>query len=79
MDDAAEKQFHLALVSRPQVVVEIREQIHHRLAGFERAHTQPLPGEVGDQRFGFRIGQHALHLSLQDRRIFELALRGQVD
>ena len=33
MGDAAEEQFDLALVCRAQVVVEIREQIHHRLAG----------------------------------------------
>ena len=33
MDDAAEEQLDLALVRRPQVVVEIREQIHDRLAG----------------------------------------------
>ena len=33
MDHAAEEQFDLALECRPQVIVEIRKQIHLRIAG----------------------------------------------
>ncbi len=50
--DAAEEQFDLALERAAQVVVEVREQVHDRLACLQRAHAQPLSGEVADQRFG---------------------------
>ena len=79
VNDAAEEQLDFALIGGAQVVVEIREQVHHRLAGLQRPHTQPLAGEVGDQRIGLRIGQHAPHLLLQHRRVLQLALRGEVE
>ena len=76
---AAEEQFHFVLVGRPQVVVEIGKQIHHRLATLERPYAQPLASEVGDQRFRFRIRQHAPHLLVEYGWILELALCSQVD
>ena len=50
--NASEEQFRLALERVAQVVVKIGKQIHNRLAGFQRAHAQPLPREICDQRFG---------------------------
>src|SRR3977135_1954014 len=46
--DAVEEQLRLPLERVPQVVVEIRKQVHDRLAGLQRAYAQPLPGEVRD-------------------------------
>ena len=45
----------------------------------EIADFQPLAGEVGGEGAGARIGQHALHLRIEDGGIVQLPLRGQSD
>src|SRR5260221_1104615 len=44
----------------------------------EAAKVEPLPGEIGNQRFRARIVEHAAHLTLQHCRILQLALFSQV-
>ena len=63
----------------PQVVVEIREDVHDRLARLQRAHAQPLAGEVGDQLVGARVLEHPAHLLLEHGWRAQLARRGDVD
>ena len=44
----------------------------------EIAQVQPLAGEIVGQSFRFRIGQHALHLLFENRRVLQLALAGEI-
>ena len=78
-NDTAEEQFGLALEGVAQIVIEIRKQIHDRLARFQRADAQPLAREVLDQRDGVRIGKHSTHLLLEHGGIFQLALYGDIN
>ena len=78
-NDAVEEEFGFPAEGLSQVVIEVREQIHNRLASPQGANAQPLTGEVGDQRFGLRILQHALDLLLQDRGILESPLCSHID
>ena len=49
-DDALEEQLDFTLERVAQVVVEVGEQVHDRLGGLQRANTQPLSREIGDER-----------------------------
>ncbi len=75
--DAVDEQLGLLAHGLAQVVVEIRELRGHRGLRRQSAQAQPLSGEVDHQLIGARVGQHALDLLLQHRRIVQLVLRGQ--
>ncbi len=58
-DDAREEERGLALEGLAEVVVEVGKLLRVRLHVLQVAEIQPLAGEVGGQRVGLRIGQHA--------------------
>ena len=70
-DDALDEQLGLAPERLAQVVVEVGERPRVRARRGEVPQIQPLAGEVGDERLGLRIRQHALHLLLERRRPIE--------
>ena len=77
--DAFEEQFCLAAKSLPQGIVEIGKVIGRRSRERDVAQEQPLSGEVLNERFRTRIGQHALHLSGEDARSPELVFHRQLE
>ncbi len=60
----------------PQAIVEIGEQQFVRLLRFDVAQIEPLLREVRHHRFRPVVGQHAMNLAIEHRRVFQLALRG---
>ena len=60
-----------------KALIEIRIGGAVGLLRFQAAQMQPLAGEVGGQRLGLGIGQHARNLLLQNGRLAELALFGR--
>src|SRR5262245_61094876 len=78
-NDAFEEHLRLAPERQPQVVVEIRELMTIRLNALQVSQVQPLTGEVANERIGFAIREHSLHLLIENSRIPQLALRGQVE
>ena len=65
-EDAVQEQLGFTHEGGAHALVEIAEQVHVRLLGFDVAQEQPLGGEVGHQGSAARIGQHAVHLPAQD-------------
>jgi hypothetical protein len=72
-DLAADEELGLALQRLAQVVVELGERVRIRSGAAHVAQVQPLVGEVGDQRLGARVGQHAPQLRAPDRGVGERA------
>ncbi len=77
MDNAADEQLHFLRHRAAQIVVEIGELGGHRNLRLQGAQSEPLAGQVVDERFRFRIGQHALHFAFQHGGLVQLVLRGQ--
>ncbi len=75
-DDAFEQHLSFAAERLPQVLVEIlRGRLHVR----EIAQVEPLAGKIVRQRLRLRIGEHPLHLLLEDLGIVELPLGGDIE
>ena len=77
-DDAVEEQLHLALEGQRQrvAVVGKEERIGHDVG--QPAQRQPLPGEVGGEGLGARVGQHPPRLPLEHRRLVQACPSRQV-
>ncbi len=73
---AREEELRLAPQALAQRVVEVRKNTLHRDHGVEVAQVQPLAREVGDERIGARIGDHAPHLALELRGLAQRAALG---
>ena len=58
---------------------EASEDFRVRLHGIESVEIEPLHGEAGNEAGRLGVGQHALHLLLQNARGPQLLLRGQVE
>src|SRR5262249_8598413 len=76
-EHALKKQLRLLLERLAQALIELRKRVRVRLHLVDRAHIEPLSGEVADQRLRSRIVQHAPHLLRQHGGIFQLALLRQ--
>ena len=68
-DDAAKQEFRLATHRPVQVLVPVREQVDVGVRVPQILQVQPVGGEVGGQRVGPRVGQHAPHLAFQFIRV----------
>ena len=71
--DAAGEELRFAAESLAKILVEVL--IAFRIGQHRRqvAEEQPLSDEIGDKRFGARIGQHPANLLFKDDRISQLA------
>ena len=73
------EQLRLPLEGAAQALVELGKFVGIGQDLREIANVQPLPREVAHQRFRARIVKHPAHLLLEDSRILQLALLGQVE
>ena len=79
-DHRREEQLGFARHRLPQTLVEIGKQaIVGVLDRDEVAQVEPLPGEILDQCVGPRIGEHPLHLGLEDPGSLELPAARQIE
>ena len=61
-----------------QVVVPVREGVGVGLRQLDVPQEQPLRREVRDEGPGPLVGDHPAHLLIEDRRLLQLALLGQL-
>ena len=76
--DAFKEQFGFLLEGLAQVVVEIGKFTAIGIGAFQIPKVEPLAGEIGAERVGAIVGQHAASLAFQDRGLVQLALNRQV-
>ena len=69
---ARKEQFCFALEPSTQILTEIRKQVFVRLHRRRISQAQPLPSEIGDERFGPWIREHATGLGVKDGRVPQL-------
>src|SRR5262249_20620444 len=75
-DDAINEHLGFTLEGLPQIFIEV---LSRRLNLCEFAKAEPLAREVGRQRLGLRIGQHAASLLLEDFGVLEPALQCEIE
>src|SRR5262249_40199311 len=73
--DALKEQSRLAVERQAQVAVEIRRL---RLGAIQLAKVEPFRCEILDERFRFRLCQHASGLCFKHSRMRKLSCDGQV-
>ncbi len=77
-EDAIDEHLQLGQIDRARVA-GIREDVHVRIDLGQLAHSQPLVREVGSQRLGPGIGQHAVNLLLEDARVTQMPRHRDVE
>ena len=76
VEDAVDEQLHLAAERHSERAIEGRISVRVGLQRIHIANLEPLEREVGRQRLGALVGQHAADLLLQHLGIAQLALFG---
>ena len=71
VNDASEEQFGLFAHGEPQIVVEVRVERGARGPVLQSPQIEPLAGEVGNELFRGRVGEHARDLPLQHGRLVQ--------
>ena len=77
-EDAGDEELGLLHERLAQELVEWEDE-RIRFDRFDVSQVEPLPGEIGDQRIGTRIGQHAAYLLLQHRLVLQLAALREIE
>src|SRR5262245_23378716 len=73
-----DEQFRLTLEGSTKVLVELGEHLGIRRCGLQIADLQPLSEEVRYERLRARIEEHPLNLRLDDARLAQHTLLGEI-